>query len=174
MTKTGSTLLALVALLAFGPGCEQSAQPAPGASTLPTVKMKIGSRTFELEMARTSEQQALGLMRRDSMPENHGMIFIFDEERMQGFWMKDTRIPLDIIFVDAKGKVVSVSGMKPYDLNTTSSEVPAQYAIELNAGMAKAAGVKSGDVLEIPKAARYAPEAPATAPATAPTTAPAK
>jgi len=166
--KSASALFAVVALLLFVPGCEQSTQSAPGAAVLPTVKMKIGPRTYELEMARTSEQQALGLMRRDSMPEDHGMIFIFEEERMQGFWMKDTRIPLDILFVDAKGKVVSVSGMKPYDLNTTSSEVPAQYAIELNAGQAKAAGIRKGDVLEIPKAAQYMPDTPTTAPTTAP------
>ena len=125
-----------------------------GAQSLPAVKMKIGDRTFDLEVAKTSDQQAIGLMKRDSMPENRGMIFVFQDEHMLEFWMKDTRIPLDIMYLDGNGKVVSVSTMRPYDLSTVSSEVPAQYAIELNAGMVKRLGIKTGDVLDIPASAR--------------------
>jgi hypothetical protein len=132
----------------------QPASDGSGAQSLPTVKMKIGTQTFDLEIARTSEQQALGLMKRDSMPKDHGMIFVFPDERLLEFWMKDTRIPLDIMYVDSTGKVVSVSQMRPYDLTSISSDVPAQYAIELNAGMVKQVGVKSHDVLDIPAAAR--------------------
>ena len=117
--------------------------------------MTIGSKTFELEMARTSAEQEKGLMKRDSMPENHGMIFIFDKDRSQDFWMKDTRFPLDIIFLDHTGMVVSVSQMQAYDLATTSSQGAAQYAIELNVGQAKAAGVEKGQTLKIPDAALY-------------------
>lgn len=145
------TSLALVLALA---GCEEQQQGTTQPSALPTVPMKIGSRSFELEVARTSQEQERGLMKRDSMPQNHGMIFVFPDERVLEFWMKDTRFALDILFVDGKGKVVSIFQMKPYDLTTTSSEKPAQYAIELNAGAAKDAGVKVGDVLDIPAEAR--------------------
>jgi uncharacterized membrane protein (UPF0127 family) len=131
-----------------------------GAQSLPTVKMKIADRTFDLEVARTSEQQATGLMKRDSMPENHGMIFVFEDEHMLEFWMKDTRIPLDIIYLDGQAKVVWVQTMQPYDQSTVSSQVPAQYAIELNAGLVKKLGIKTGDVLDIPPAAR-SPNRPA-------------
>jgi len=148
-------------------GCERDnpsqTQPASQHS-LATVKMKIGDRTFDLEMARTSDEQATGLMKRDSMPENHGMIFIFQEERLLEFWMKDTRIPLDIMYLDAKGKVVSVAQMQPYDLSSVSSNVDAEYAIELNAGMVKKIGIKAGDVLDIPTAARSSGKPAATQP----------
>ena len=153
------------------PGCDRkdTSQTQPttvassgsnGPQSLPTVKMKIGDRTFDLEVAKTSEQQAIGLMKRDSMPENHGMIFVFEDEHMLEFWMKDTRIPLDIIYTDGTGKVVWVQTMQPYDLSTVSSQVPAQYAIELNAGMGKKLGIKIGDVLDIPPGAR-SPNKPA-------------
>jgi uncharacterized membrane protein (UPF0127 family) len=153
----------LVALLLLIGGCDRptTQQQPTTTQSLPTVKMKIGGKTFELEIARTSDEQATGLMKRDSMPQDHGMIFVFAEERLLEFWMKDTRIPLDIMYLDTTGKVVSVSQMRPYDLTSISSDVPAQYAIELNAGMVKTAGVKAGDVLTIPTDAK-APDKPAT------------
>jgi uncharacterized membrane protein (UPF0127 family) len=153
-TFTAGIVLFLMASALSLVGCENSPTTAP-YKTLPTCKMTIGSKTYELEMARTSDEQETGLMKRDTMPEDHGMIFIFQADRLQQFWMKDTRIPLDIIFVDHSGRVVSVSTMQPYDLNTTSSIEPAQYAIELNAGQAKAAGVEKGNTLKIPDAALY-------------------
>jgi uncharacterized membrane protein (UPF0127 family) len=65
--------------------------------------------------------------------------------------MQNTRIPLDIVFVDAAGKVVSIHQMKPHDLKSTRSNGPAKYAIELNAGRAAEAGIESGDQLQIPQ-----------------------
>ena len=93
-------------------------------------------------------------MKRNSMPPDHGMIFVFAREEPLNFWMKDTRFALDILFLDHNGKIVTAARMEPYDLTNTPSNAPAQYAIELNAGAAKDAGVKAGDVLEIPDAAR--------------------
>jgi uncharacterized membrane protein (UPF0127 family) len=134
-----------VALLA---GC--SAGPATTQSSLPTVPMKIGSRTFTLEIAADEYTRERGLMERDSMPADHGMIFVFTSDTAEGFWMKNTHIPLDILFVESGGKVVSVHTMKPFDMNTTSSDGAYRYAIELNAGAAADAGVKAGDSLSIP------------------------
>jgi uncharacterized membrane protein (UPF0127 family) len=164
--------LALLALISPGflaTGCERDTpsqtQPAPGGpQSLPAVKMKIGDRTFNIEVARTSDQQAIGLMKRDSMPEDHGMIFTFDEERLLEFWMKDTRIPLDIMYLDANGKVVSVSTMQPYDLTSVSSQVPAKYAIELNAGMVKKLGIKAGDAIDVSPALKGPNKPPTTKP----------
>jgi uncharacterized membrane protein (UPF0127 family) len=118
--------------------------------------MTIGQKTFTLEVADTEETRERGLMFRQSMPADHGMIFVFEEERPLNFWMKNTAIPLDIIFVSAGGKVVSIHQMKPYDTSTTSSDGPAKYAIELNQGAAKGAGVNVGDKLVIPPTAREA------------------
>ena len=71
-------------------------------------------------------------MRRDSLPSDQGMIFVFDKEEQRGFWMANVRFPLDIIFLDATGKVVSIKQMKAYDPSSTPSNGPAQYAIELS------------------------------------------
>ena len=141
------SLLPLI-VLAFA-GCQEQS-----SSDLPSVQMKIGNRTFNLEVARTREAQERGLMKRDSMPQDHGMIFVFSDDVVRGFWMKNTRFALDILFVDSAGKIVSMRQMRPYDENNTSSDYPARYAIELNKGSAAAAGVKVGDTLQIPSEAR--------------------
>jgi uncharacterized protein len=117
---------------------------------LPVVEMKIGNKEFVLEVAATAEARNRGLMRRDSMPADHGMIFVFTEEQPLSFWMRNTRIALDIIYLDRGGRVVSIKPMKPYDESSTPSDGPAQYAIEVNQGAAATAGVKVGDVLALP------------------------
>jgi uncharacterized membrane protein (UPF0127 family) len=123
----------------------------PGPQTgLATITMPIGNRAFTLEVADTGTKREVGLMFRDSMPEDHGMIFVFEDEDFRGFWMKDTRIPLDIVYVAADKQVVSIHTMKPFDLQRVTSAGPAMYAIELNAGTASKIGVKPGDMLDIP------------------------
>lgn len=141
-------LFLLLFLLAGG--CQQ-----PPQSNLPTVQMRLGGKTFTLEVAATMGDRMHGLMRRDSMPVDQGMIFVFDEPQQLRFYMKNTRIPLDIIFVDETGKVDSIKQMRPYDETTVPSDGNhAKWAIELNQGAAADAGVKVGDQLEIPPAAQ--------------------
>ena len=139
----------LLGLLLLVLGCEQQS-PAG----LAVVTMKIGGRDFHLEVARSNAEQERGLMKRDSMPDDHGMIFVFPTERELTFWMKDTRFPLDIVFADSHGRIVSIHQMKAYDESNTYSDAPAQYAIELNKGAAAGSGAKVGDLLDIPAAAR--------------------
>jgi uncharacterized membrane protein (UPF0127 family) len=78
------------------------------------------------------------------------MIFIFDYPEVLRFWMKNTYIPLDIIYLDASGQVVAIKQMKPLDTSSVSSEREAKYAIEINAGMAEKAGVREGDRVRVP------------------------
>lgn len=144
----------LVLALLLKVGCDRQRVQSHPNSGLDTVAMPIGSKTFNLEIANNDESRQRGLMRRDSMPDDHGMIFVFPEEEEQSFWMKNTRIPLDIIYIAANGYVVSIKDLKPYDTRGVSSERPAKYAIELNAGAATDAGVQVGDELTIPAAAR--------------------
>ena len=142
--------LPLLSVLLIGlVGCDQQAATAP--SGLPTVSMKIGSNAFDLEVADTDLTKEHGLMERDSMPSDHGMIFVFDADTTEPFWMHNTRFPLDILFVDQAGKIVSIATMKAYDESSTFSKGPYRYAIELSSGAAATAGVKSGDVLSLPK-----------------------
>jgi hypothetical protein len=117
---------------------------------LPVTPMKIGSKTYQLEIAGDDYSREHGLMQRDSMPADHGMIFVFAEEKPLNFWMENTRIPLDILFLNSGGKVVSIHTMKPYDRSLTPSDGPARYAIELNAGAASDDGAKVGDQLLVP------------------------
>lgn len=134
------------AALASG-GCERGYTSPMG---LPTVAMQIGRHTYTLEVAKTEAHRRRGLMMRDSIPERWGMIFVFPDEDYRSFWMKNTRIPLDIVYLDAGGRVVSIHRMLPHVETGTWSEGPAKYAIELNAGQAEAAGVRRGDMLVIP------------------------
>jgi uncharacterized protein len=162
----GFTALLLTSLFVLS-GCGKN-QPK---SNLPMITLQIGRQTFTLEVADTEPVRETGLMNRDSMPANHGMLFVFDDEIAREFWMKNTRIPLDILFVDSNGKIVSIKSMKPYDLNTTPSDAPARFAIELNKGAADSAGIQVGDQLNIPASVQsrtdnIGPSSQAIAPAT--------
>lgn len=108
---------------------------------------------FTVELAKTSEEQALGLMFRESLADDHGMLFLFPGEAMRSFWMKNTRIPLDIFYFDSNLRLVSVAEnaqpcrsqrCPPYP-----SAAPAMYVLELRAGMAADLGVRNGDALEL-------------------------
>ena len=142
-------LAAVFALAAVAAGCDS--KPRQDGAGLATVRVRIGSKDFTLEVADTDALRQKGLMRRDSMPKDHGMIFVFPDEAERSFWMKNTRIPLDIIYLNSAGRIVSIKQMKPYDMGGTPSDGPAQYAIELNQGTAQKVGIKSGATLELPK-----------------------
>jgi hypothetical protein len=140
--------LIVVAVLLPPLGCQPNRTNISGDSGLRTVQMRIGRKTFTLEVADTDATRQLGLMYRDSLPANRGMLFIFPDEQRLGFWMKNTRIPLDIIYLDSAGQVVCIRQMKPFDERSVPSGSPARFAIELNQGAA--AAVKVGDKLAIP------------------------
>jgi uncharacterized membrane protein (UPF0127 family) len=119
----------------------------------PAVELK-GHR-FEVELATDDATRAQGLMFRDSMPADHGMLFLFDAPQELQFWMKNCRMPLDILYFDEKYKLVSVQQRVPPCRNggdncpTYPSAGKAQYVLELNAGSAEKLGVKPGDELKV-------------------------
>ena len=146
-TSRGYAFLLLLIL-----GCD-SRQPTTGPQPqtgLPVVQMRIGTRDFSLEVADSDQSREIGLMYRDAMADDHGMIFVFPDEQVRQFYMANTHIPLDIAFMDAGGTVVSVKSMLPLDLRITSSDQPAKYAVEMNVGAAAAIGLKTGNQLVIP------------------------
>lgn len=106
-----------------------------------------------VEIADSPDEWAHGLMFRESLAENEGMLFIFPGEKERVFWMKNTRIPLDIIFVSADNKVVNVVIALPCIADpcpTYSSNVPAKYVVETNAGFAARNGVIEGTRIDGP------------------------
>lgn len=127
-------------------------------SGLRTVQMPIGGERFTLEVANTHASRQRGLMFRESMPRDWGMIFVFPDESRRQFWMRNTQIPLDIVYLDSAGRIVSIRQMRPFDETGVPSDGAARYAIELNQGTAQRLNLRSGQQLEIPAGARLAAE----------------
>ena len=149
-----------VALVACSPGAgdaaPQSSQAAPvvhPVSGLTVIPLKVTSggkvHTFRVELARTSQEQAKGLMFRTEMGPDEGMIFPFDPPRMASFWMRNTVIPLDLIFVAPDGRISNIAANAvPYDETPLSSLGDAKAVLELNGGRAAQLGIKPGDRVE--------------------------
>ncbi len=124
----------------------------PERFDLESVAILVNGKTIVVELASDTDEQSRGLMFRRSLGENEGMLFVYDSPRMLSFWMKNTRLPLSIAFIDKAGRIVQIEEMKPYDTITRHrSSVPVQYALEMNRGWFKKKGIKIGDTVEIPK-----------------------
>ncbi len=110
--------------------------------------LTVAGKPISVEIADNGEERALGLMYRESMPESQGMLFVYENAEPRSFWMKNTRIPLSIAFLDTRGVIISISDMKPLDTHGTASAGPAQYALEVNQGWYSRNGIKVGDKVE--------------------------
>ncbi len=128
-----------------------SATPTLVPMQFDTITTPIKGKVFTLEVADTEPKRDRGLMYRESMPADHGMIFVFDTADKYGFWMKNTDIPLDIVYLNETGKVVDIRSMRPHDETPTVPESPALFAIELNAGTAKSLALAKGDQIDLPQ-----------------------
>lgn len=101
---------------------------------------------IDIEKAETDVERIQGLMFRKSMPEEQGMLFLFEQSEQQGFWMRNTYIPLDIIYVDENNVITTIhENAKPLDEKSLPSNGPAKYVVEVNGGYAKKYGIKVGD-----------------------------
>jgi uncharacterized protein len=109
-------------------------------------------KTISLEIAKTPSQKSAGLMNREELDEDAGMLFIYEEESILSFWMKDTLIPLDIIFLNNDYEIVSIKKMKPCTedpCQSHPSEIPSKYAIEVNAGFTQENNISIGQKVTI-------------------------
>jgi uncharacterized protein len=110
------------------------------------LKTATGDHNFTIEVATTDQERALGLMFRRSLPENSGMLFIYDPPQPATMWMKNTLIPLDMVFISAEGKVHRIeSNTEPFSTTVIPSEGEVVGVLELNAGEADKIGLKRGD-----------------------------
>lgn len=104
--------------------------------------------TLDIEIADTDSSRNRGLMQRDGLPEDSGMWFIFDQESEQGFWMANTRLALDLIFVRSDGTVQSIAKyIQPMRTETISSNGLSQYVLEVEAGYSDSKGILEGDLI---------------------------
>lgn len=130
---------------------DKSESPAPGfVKGGEVVFLKNGkhAKKIDVEIAADDNQRAKGLMYRPYMPDSVGMLFVFERAEPQAFWMKNTIIPLDIIYVDGNKKVVSIQkNAVPYSEKSLPSEGNAQYVVEVNAGFSERFGIQPGDTL---------------------------
>jgi len=157
----------LIICLTFISGCNKSGTKKPDTRIPPRFAVpsepkfkKEGSLSFlskkdravkkeiDIEIAGSDDERVLGLMFRKALQENQGMLFIFEEMRPQSFWMKNTYIPLDIVFADDNGKIVKIQrNTKPLSEESIPSFDPALYVVEINAGLASKWGITEGDII---------------------------
>ncbi len=149
------SLVAVCGAVVLSDGCKREPKLGPVNTGLPTTTMQLGNERFTLEIAADEKSREFGLMNRPSMPADRGMIFVFPREDRRSFYMRNTLIPLDIVYVGADQRVVSIHPMRPHDLTSVPSLGPAKYAIELNQGASARAGIKPGDQLQIPREAAH-------------------
>lgn len=109
---------------------------------------------FDIEIADNEYETQTGLMHRASMEKDRGMLFIFPDERIHSFYMKNTQIPLDILYLTSSMKVASIKeNAEPYNETSISSGVPVQYVLEINAGLSQELGIEVGDSIAFRKTA---------------------
>ena len=130
---------AVACMVLFGAPAVASAQ-----ATLPTTALSIGEHRVTAEVATTPEQRAVGLMHRFSLKPDHGMLFVFERAEPQGFWMKNTFIPLSIAFIAADGRIVNIEDMRPQSEETHWSKGPVLYALEMRKGWFAERGIGPG------------------------------
>ncbi|HEX5849018.1 MAG TPA: DUF192 domain-containing protein [Rubrobacter sp.] len=156
--------MALVVLVVSLAGCggapggqdadsgEKAGSGTPDLSTM-TIDASGGEKVeVRVEIADDPLERERGLMNRTSLGEDRGMLFVFPKEQPLSFWMKDTKIPLSIAYIDSEGRITDILDMKPLDdepPHYTSSE-PVMYALEVNQGFFDERGVEVGDQVELP------------------------
>tara|TARA_A100001015_G_C14849948_1_gene656054 strand:- start:36 stop:410 length:375 start_codon:yes stop_codon:yes gene_type:complete len=107
--------------------------------------IKINKSNLKVKFAKTKQEHKQGLMGIDSLPEDQGMLFCYPGEQKMSFWMKDTKIPLSIAFIDKNKKIIAIEDMKPLDTSGTKFNNKAQWALEVNQGWFEKNNIKLGD-----------------------------
>ncbi len=116
-----------------------------GCSANDEARLKIGDHKLTVEVADSPGEQVMGLMNRDSLPADRGMVFVFEEPKKAFFWMKNTSIPLDVAFLDADGVILEIQPLIPYEeTRVVSQSDKVAFAIETNRDWFSSRGLKPG------------------------------
>jgi uncharacterized protein len=137
------------------PDAESTGSGATTASELRTMTIDSsggGKVEVRVEIADDLPEQTRGLMERTALAEDRGMLFVYSDEEVRSFWMKNTLIPLSIAYMDSEGRIVDIQDMKPLDDDPPNyvSAKPARYALEVNRGFFEEHGVEVGDTADLP------------------------
>jgi uncharacterized protein len=114
------------------------------AQPLPVMKLTAGMHVVRAEVANDYENRGRGLMFRESLEPNQGMLFVFEEAAPHCMWMKNTLIPLSVAFIAGDGTIVNIADMKPKDETTHCAQRPVPYALEMEKGWFASRGIKAG------------------------------
>lgn len=142
--------VAIVAALSCG-GCRHTVASPPLAAEPAKVVLHAGDKAipFDVELATTPEEHSRGLMNRASLPQGQGMLFIFSRPSHQTFWMKNTLIPLDMLFIGADHRVVGVvPSAEPLTLSERSVPGVSQFVLEINGGLCDRLGIGAGATVD--------------------------
>ena len=120
------------------------AQTTGGQPPLPAVQLQSGMYLIKAEVASNYATRMQGLMMREKMAPNDGMVFVFPGEEPQCMWMKNTLLPLSVAFIDQSGVILNIEDMQPKTENSHCSAKPARYALEMNQGWFKSKNIKPG------------------------------
>lgn len=126
------------------------AQTLPVDPTPLIAETAKGDRSFTIEIADDGREREAGLMYREDMPDDRGMLFVFDRPQIVGFWMKNTPMPLDLLFVGQDGRVRAIKRGEPFSEAGISPSEPVRFVLELKAGTAQREGITNGDRLRHP------------------------
>ena len=137
MKKFLATLSACAVLSAASTACAQNQR-------FGSTQLSAGMHLIKAEVASIQPQREQGLMFRNKMALNSGMVFVFDAPSRQCMWMKNTLLPLSVAFIDAEGKIVNIEDMQPQTLDSHCSRKPVAYALEMNLGWFKQKNIKPG------------------------------
>jgi len=129
----------VVALFVGGNACAQSAAQ--------TVRLNAGVHLITAEVAADDPMRQRGLMFRETLAANHGMLFVFEGKDVRCMWMRNTLIPLSVAFIDDDGRIVNIEDMKPKTEDSHCARAPVRYALEMTQGWFAQRGLKPGAVI---------------------------
>ena len=138
-----AALAAALLVLATALGAEAAAQ-AKAQPTLPTVKLTAGIHVITAEAATTDQTRRVGLMHRERLAPNHGMLFVFEDKSQQCFWMRNTPLPLTIAFIEDDGTIVQLADMAPRTEVSHCSQKAVRFALEMEQGWFAKRGIAPG------------------------------
>jgi len=141
-SKYAITATLATAVLAFSPVTH--AQQATG---FPVISLTAGMHIIKAEVAAKEAERRQGLMNREKMGPNEGMVFLFDGPAGVCMWMKNTLIPLSVAFLDENGKIVNIEDMQPHTTDSHCAKKPVRYALEMNLGWFRQKNIKPGTII---------------------------